>query len=97
MSILRPSDPTLPPDPLGSRADIHLTAATQSVTLFILIILNNTVFKGGTMPADIAWIVTPVASYLVSTAAGRIARRRLVRNFPGPPGQAEPDKASDGP
>lgn len=79
MSILRPEDPTLPPDPLGSKADIHLTAATNAVTLFILIVLNATVFKNGTMPADIAWMVTPLASYLVSVGAGRMARRRLLK------------------
>jgi hypothetical protein len=79
VSILRPSDPTLPPDPLGSRADIHLTGATSAVTLFILILLNATVFRGGTMSADIAWAVAPVASYIVSTATGRLARRRLLK------------------
>lgn len=84
MSILRPEDPTQPPDPIGSRADIHLTAATQTVTLFILIVLNDTVFKGTGMPADIAWMVTPIASYLVSVAAGRAARRKLLAAPQGP-------------
>lgn len=94
MSILRPPDPTLPPDPLGSRADIHLTAATQTVTLLILIVLNDTAFKGGGMPADLAWMITPIASYLVSTAAGRMARRRLLKDAhtaaQTPPGSETP-------
>lgn len=97
MSILRPSDPTLPPDPLGSKADIHLTAATQTVTLMILIVLNGTVFKGGTMPADIGWMVSPLASYMVSVVAGAAARRKLLRYCHRAQVPAEPERAPEGP
>ena len=97
MSILRPSDPTLPPDPLGSKADIHLTAATQTVTLMILILLNATVFKGGTLPSDITMAVSPLASYLVSVLAGHKARRQLLRYCHRAQASQEPQKGPEGP
>lgn len=104
MSLLRPSDPTTPPDPLGSRADIHATGITAVVSLAVILLLNGTVFRHGGAPADIVLIVSPAVSYAVSVLTGRCARHRLLKAsqspLPGPvvhlPGE-DPNAATAGP
>lgn len=84
MSLLRPSDPTAPPDPLGSRADIHATGITAVVSLAVILLLNGTVFRHGGAPADIVLVVSPVVSYGMSVLTGRCARHRLLKASQGP-------------
>jgi hypothetical protein len=79
MSILRPSDPTTPPDPLGSKADLHVTGITGVITLLVLLALNDTLFRHQQAPQDLGYVISPAVSYGVSLLAGRLQRYRLVR------------------
>jgi hypothetical protein len=84
LSLLRPSDPTAPQDPLGSKADIHLTGITGVATLAILLVLHATVFRHGGAPADLVLVLSPTISYVTSVLAGVWHRRRLLRGRQGP-------------
>lgn len=78
-----PNCPT-PSDPLNSRADIHLTGFAGVLTLSILTVLQLTVFQHTPMPQDMGYVINPVASYVVSITAGRLARKRLVKAATAP-------------
>lgn len=94
------SGPPPPPEPPRSTADIHLTGLSAALTLLLLLVLDDTVFRHGGAPADITFVLSPAVSYLVSIVTGHFTRKRLQ----GPPGgpaepqvMPEPDPSPHGP
>lgn len=69
--------PPTPPTEPGSGPAIHVSGITGVVTLLLLWGLNATVFAHNSPPQDIAYAVSPAASYVVSLAAGYTTRWRL--------------------
>lgn len=67
-----PPTPSPPPT-----AAIHATGITGVVTLSLLLLLNATVWPQDRAPSDVGYLLSPVASYLVSVVAGYLTRWRL--------------------
>jgi hypothetical protein len=78
MSMLRPSDPTGPESSAGC-SEIHTSALVSVLTMALLWVLQDTVFKHSELPANAGYIVSGAVSYAIGQASGRIARARRLR------------------
>lgn len=90
MTLIRPADPLAPPDPIGSRADLHVSGITGVLTLLLLTVLQDTAFSKTQAPADLGYVVSTAVSYAVSITAGRITRARLLKRSTPPVGPGAP-------
>ena len=78
MSLPRPSD--LPPTaPAAGGSDIHTAALVSVLTMVLLWVLQDTVFRHSELPANMGYIVSTLVSYATGQASGRIARARRLR------------------